>query len=160
MKEIYVIGSLRNPRIPELANTLTSEGFEVFADWFAPGPEADDKLRDYTRARGWSYKEALESYAARHIFEFDKHHLEQADAVVLYMPAGKSGHLELGWCLGQGKPGYILFDEEPERYELMLQFATGIFFNKVDLIKELNNVKPVRQSFRYRPSLDSDVFGR
>jgi hypothetical protein len=56
------------------------------------------------------------------------------------VPAGKSGHLELGYMLGQGKKGYIFFDKEPERWDVMYQFATGIFFNKEELIQELITV--------------------
>ena len=140
MKSIYIIGALRNPKIPEFANELQAQGFEGFADWFSPGPDADDYLRDYSKARGLSYAGALKSYAARHIFEFDKYHLDRCDAVVMLMPAGKSGHLELGYAIGCGKPGYILFDSEPERYEIMVQFATGIFFSKEELFFELHRV--------------------
>lgn len=139
--KIYIIGSLRNPAIPEFANTLTKEGFEVFADWFAPGPEADDYWRNYSKARGWTYKQALQSHIARNIFEFDLQHLDAADVVVMLMPAGKSGHLELGYHRGKGKPGYILFDQEPDRYDVMVQFATDIFFNQDELIAELSRLR-------------------
>lgn len=137
MKSIYLIGSLRNPKIPETANVLEKAEFEVFDDWFSPGPKADECWREYEKARGRTYGEALKGYAARHIFEFDKYHLDRCDFGVLIMPAGKSGHLELGYMLGQGKPGFILFEEEPERWDIMLQFSTGIFFNMDDLLTEL-----------------------
>lgn len=137
MKSIYIIGSLRNPKIPEFANTLTRAGFEAFSDWFAPGPAADDYFRDYSKVRGWSYKQALQSHAAKHIFAFDRYHLDRADIAILLMPAGRSGHLELGYHLGKGKPGYILFDEVPERYDMMLQFATELFFDEKELIDKL-----------------------
>jgi hypothetical protein len=55
------------------------------------------------------------------------------------MPAGKSGHLELGYMLGQGKRGYVLFDKEPERWDIMYQFATDDFFCKEELVAELKN---------------------
>lgn len=124
---IYLIGSLRNPAIPYLAEGLrraTDE--EVFDDWHAAGPNADDCWRDYEKSRGRSYIEALDGYAARNVFNFDKTHLTRAEVVVLALPAGKSGHMELGWSLGQGKPGYILLDN-PERWDVMYQFATGVF---------------------------------
>jgi nucleoside 2-deoxyribosyltransferase len=53
------------------------------------------------------------------------------------MPAGKSGHLELGYMVGCGKPGYILFDKEPERLDQMVQFATDIFFDAKELGRHL-----------------------
>lgn len=136
--KVYIIGSLRNPEIPNFANQLKEAGFEPFADWFTPGPDADDHWRNYSRSRGWNYKQALSSYAARNIFEFDKSHIDSSDAVVMLMPAGKSGHLELGYARGCGKPGYIFFDKEPERYDVMVQFASDIFFDMPDLIAALN----------------------
>jgi nucleoside 2-deoxyribosyltransferase len=141
IKSIYIIGSLRNPEIPKFANELQALGFEAFADWFSPGPEADDFWRNYSKERGLTYKQALESHAAKHVFEFDKSHLDRCDAAVMLMPAGKSGHLELGYTIGRGKPGYILFDQEPERYDVMVQFATQVFFKKEDLFYELKEVQ-------------------
>ena len=140
MKSIYIIGSLRNPEIVSFANEIQQKGFEAFADWISPGPDADDYLRDYAKARGLNYKQTLKTYAARHIFDFDKHHLDRVDAAVMIMPAGKSGHLELGYVRGQGKPGFILFDKEPERIDVMYQFATDIFFNKEDLYEALKSI--------------------
>jgi len=134
MKSIYIIGALKNWNIVELANKLTTEGFDVFADWITPGPEADTFLLQYAKQRGWSYKQALESHAAKHVFEFDKHHLDRCDIAVAVAPFGKSAMLELGYTIGRGKPGYILFPEEPERFDVMLQFATEIFFNENDLL--------------------------
>lgn len=128
-KVIYLIGSLRNDKIPEIGEILRRCGFEVFNDWHSAGPEADDYLRDHFKYRKMSHKEALHSYPAKHIFEFDKRHLDRADIGVLVMPAGKSGHLELGYMIGQGKPGYILYDEVPERIDIMHNFAKDVFFD-------------------------------
>jgi len=64
---------------------------------------------------------------------------------VLVLPAGKSGHLELGYMIGQGKPGYILLDGEPERFDVMYNFATGVFTNLSDLLKVIGG------------SIDADV---
>jgi nucleoside 2-deoxyribosyltransferase len=135
--KIYVIGALRNPAIPQFANELTELGFEVFADWYAAGPDADDYLRDYAKARGWDYKQTLQSHAAVNIFKFDKDHLDQSDIAILLMPAGKSGHLELGYVRGKGKLAFILFDKTPERVDIMYQFADEIFFTKQELFERL-----------------------
>src|ERR1700679_1549583 len=109
---IYVIGSLRNPKVPELAGRLRREGHFVFDDWYAAGEKADDEWQKYEQQRGHSYSEALRGYAARHVFSFDYKHLDEATDVVLVTPAGKGGHLELGWAIGRGKKGYILLDKE------------------------------------------------
>ena len=137
MKSIYLIGSLRNPAVPLLAEDLRFAGFDVFDDWYAAGPEADDRWRDYENARGHTYAQALQGYAAQHVFRFDKYHLDRCDAAVLLMPCGKSGHLELGYMIGQGKPGFVLFDEIPERYDVMLAFASGVFVDQSSLTEAL-----------------------
>lgn len=138
MSKIYLIGSLRNPRVPEIAAKLRDAGHVVFDDWFAAGPEADDWWQKYEIARGHNFKEGLAGYAAHHVYNFDKHHLDTNDIAVLILPAGKSGHLELGYMIGTGKPGYILFDDiMPDRWDVMYLFASKVFFKINDLIEEL-----------------------
>lgn len=138
--KVYLIGSLRNPELPYLAKRIRALGFDVFDDWFAAGPEADDKWRDYEKARGRTYKEALGGLAADHIFQFDLKHLGECDIAVLYLPAGKSGHLELGYAIGLGKRGYIVLDN-PERWDVMYKFAHGVFDNFEELLSALKQLK-------------------
>lgn len=134
-KSIYLIGSLKNKWISEVAGALRGLGYDVFDDWRSPGPDADDHLRDYYRERGFNYREIMESYSARQIFEYDKKHLDRCDCAIMVMPAGKSGHFELGTVIGAGKPGYILFDAEPDRVDIMHGFATGIFLNMEEMVE-------------------------
>lgn len=141
MKSVYVIGSLRNENIPVVGNLLRQNGWDAFDDWYGAGHEADDKWRDYENVRGRGHKDALTGYAARHVFEFDIKHLNRCDLAVLIMPAGKSGHLELGYFVGMGKPGFILFDTVPERYDVMHQFATEVFNSNDEMIKGLEVYK-------------------
>jgi hypothetical protein len=130
MKSIYVIGSLRNPAVPKIGNALRKLGLDVFDDWFASGPETDDFWKKYEKGRGRGYGQALKGYMAPHVFEFDKFHLDRTDGAVLVMPCGKSGHLELGYTIGRGKPGFILHPGEPkDRWDVMALFATEIFFS-------------------------------
>lgn len=133
MTSIYLIGSLRNPRVPEIAAHLRRLGHDVFDDWFAAGPTADDSWRDYEQQRGHSFQEALNGYAAEHVFAFDYWHINRCSAAVLILPAGKSGHLELGYALGRGKRGYILLDQQPERFDVMYKFAHGVYATLDDL---------------------------
>lgn len=135
--EYYIVGSLRNPEIPNIANALRKEGYDIFDDWYAAGPEADDYWQLYENGKGHTYKEALAGYAAQHVFTFDKHHLDRCDGAILVMPAGRSGHLELGYMAGKGKPTHILFDKVPDRYDVMYQFATSVCFSLEELIDEL-----------------------
>jgi len=140
MKSIYLIGALGNPNIPHIANEIRGLGFEVFDNWWTPGPLADTYLGLYAKIKGLTYKETLKDYAAVHVFEFDKKHLDRCDIALLVMPAGKSGHLELGYFIGTGKPGYVLFDKEPERVDIMYQFSTDIFLSKEELFAELRKL--------------------
>ena len=137
MAKIYLIGSLRNPRIPLIGNRLRDEGHQVFDDWFGAGPEADDHWQKYEKIRGRTYAEALCGKAAVNTFMFDRRHIEEAEVGVLALPSGRSAHLELGWMLGKGKQGFVLFDGEPERWDCMYQFADAVFFSLDDLVAAL-----------------------
>lgn len=137
---VYIIGSLRNPRVPEVARELRAAGFEVFDDWFSAGPEADDHWQRKQQGDGLTYRQALEGPAAVHVFDFDLKHLSAADAVVMITPAGKSAHLELGWALGRGKIGVILMEQEPQRWDVMLQFADAVLYSVPEVIKHLSGI--------------------
>ena len=133
---IYLIGSLRNPKIVESANVLREAGYDVFEDWHAGGSQADDEWQRYERERGRNYRDALTGYHAVHIFNQDIFHLNRAHGVVLVLPAGRSGHLEFGHEVGKGKPGFVLAEDqiEPDRYDVMTQFATAICHSKEELL--------------------------
>jgi hypothetical protein len=154
IKSIYLIGSLRNPNIPRIGDLIRKEvGIEAFNDWHSAGPDADDYLRDHYRQRGFSYREGINSYAARHIYEFDFTHLNRVDGCVMVMPSGKSAHLEFGYMVGKGKPSFILMDGEPERFEVMHNFATDIFLSEDEMIHGL-------QQFKYREAVDDYSWAR
>lgn len=138
---IYVIGSLRNPEIPLVSAELRRVGLNVFDDWYAAGPRADDSWRAYEQGRGRSYIEALRGHAASHVFNFDFEHLQRVTAAVLVLPAGKSAHMELGWVLGQGKVGYVLLDN-PDRWDVMYQLATEVFTNVDNLTRTAAQLVP------------------
>lgn len=140
IKSLYIIGSLRNPVVPDIANAFQALGIDTFSDWFGAGERADDAWREHEQKRGRNYLQALKGYGARHVFEFDKYHLERCDAAVLVLPAGKSGHLELGYAAGRGKPTYILLPEEPERWDVMYQFATGVYDKMEPLLQALKGL--------------------
>lgn len=135
--KIYLIGSLRNPAVPELGNELRRLGFDVFDDWYAAGEKADDAWQAYEQGRGHTFAEALQGYAAQHVFKFDRQHIFESHLGVLVLPAGKSGHIEAGLLVGQGKPVYVLLPEEPDRFDVMYAFFAGVFTVKADLLKEL-----------------------
>jgi hypothetical protein len=136
---VYLIGSLKNGRIPLIGNTLRSMGFDVFDEWITPGPEADENWQKYEALRGRTYTEALRGRAARNIFLFDRAYLDLADIVIMVAPAGKSAMIELGYAKGRGKQTFILLDgKDPDRYDIMPGFADKIFFDVTELVDFLD----------------------
>lgn len=136
-EKIYLIGSLRNPEVPVLAESLREQGFEVFDDWYAAGPEADDYWMKYEQSRGHSYAQALQGHAANHVFHFDKHHLDSSQVGILLLPAGRSGHLELGYMKGQKKACYIWKtpQTEPDRWDVMYRFADAVVSDMASFLR-------------------------
>ena len=137
-QHIYLIGTLKNTRIPEIGNTLRAEGYDVMDEWFTPGEFADTNWQAYEKQRGRTYAEALKGRAATNIFLFDRSYLDMSDTAILVMPVGKSGMIELGYAKGRGKNTYILLDGvEPERYDIMPKFADMVCNTQEDLVKAL-----------------------
>lgn len=134
---VYIAGSMRNADIITVTKKFHAAGMQAFSSWHAVGPEADDHWKKYEQAMGHDYLSALKEPAAKNVFAFDKKHIDACSAFVLVLPAGKSAHLELGYIIGQGKPGYILLDSEQDRWDIMYQFATGIYKNCDDLIEDI-----------------------
>lgn len=153
--KVYLVGSLRNPNIAAVTKALDEAACDVFSDWFAAGPEADDHWQAYEKGRGRTYREALASPAAQNVFQFDLRNILSSDVVVLVMPAGKSGHLELGFAAGRGKPTFILMDEpgKKDRWDVMTLFAgapidddevgafrePGVCYRVDELVDAINN---------------------
>lgn len=135
---IYLIGSLRNPEVPKITKQLRDAGIDVFSEWYGAGERADDCFRDYHQALGRTYLDALKTDAAKTIFNFDKQHIDAADAVLLVSPAGRSGHLEFGYAIGRGKKGYYLLDT-PDRWDIMMQFATFIATDLQEIVDEITS---------------------
>lgn len=136
-KVIYLVGSLRNPIIPNVALSLRDMGFEVFDDWWSASEDADEWWQRHENLKGNTYRDAIHGHHADCVFEFDYKHLNRADIGVLVLPAGKSGHLEFGWLVGRGKTGFILFDEEPSRFDIMYRFANDVCFSMDELKEKL-----------------------
>jgi hypothetical protein len=140
-----MIGSLRNRAGVTRVSALIREehGIEAFDDWLAPGPEADDNWKEYEQAKGKTYKEALDGWAATQVFDFDYHHLGRCDGAVLVLPAGKSCHLEAGFT-ARTKPLFVLLDD-PERWDVMYKFAKYICFSDHELLDAIGKEIDWRQ---------------
>jgi len=110
---------------------------DFFCGWTSVGPKADEYLREHAKIRGLNYKQTLALPEADLAFNFDVDHINRADAGLLVMPCGKSGWAEGGYMRGQGKPVWVLFDEEPERIDLMTKFFSDLFFSEKELVRNL-----------------------
>lgn len=132
---VYIIGSLRNPEVPKVAQALRRVGFDAFDDWYSAGPEADDIWREYEKVRGRGYVEALQGRHAQEVFDFDRKNLDRCVGGVLVLPAGRSAWAEMGYLRGQGKWVLALVPEAPERWDVMLNFVTGLYTSLGDLVQ-------------------------
>jgi hypothetical protein len=136
MSVLYLIGSLRNDRIPILAETIRAANpdVEVFDEWYSAGPEADDHWKAHQQQKGLTYAQALEGYAAKNVFDFDRRHLNRATHALLVLPAGKSGHMEITYAAyGVGAKTAILLDPEDVRWDVMYQFIPTILNNDEEI---------------------------
>lgn len=141
-KVLYLIGSLRNNRISQLAKSIREAhpDVEVFDDWFAAGPRADDHWKEYEQARGREYQEALRGYSAQHVFNYDRSHLDRCTHALLVLPAGKSGHMEIMYArYAVGAKTAILLDPEDVRWDVMYQFIPTILNNDKEIAGWLNS---------------------
>ena len=118
MRRIYIASSWKNKeKVRELAAKLRGLGHEVFdftdqdnrpkgTDWFnCPADKWDGPPLETME-----YKQFLKFETSQHIFTADMSGLHWADTVILYLPSGRSSHMEAGWGAGAGKDLFILGD--------------------------------------------------
>ena len=150
---VYCIGSLKNPLIPEVGNQLRAAGHEAFDDWWSSSEDCDDWWQAHEKMKGRTYRQAINGHHAWNVFNFDKSHLDRCDAGVLIMPAGRSGHAEFGYLVGQGKPAFVLFMEDPTKFDVMHLFATQICFSTDELIEAIARAEggPGRRTVDHAP---------
>ena len=138
---VYIIGALKNKRIPEIGNFLRNNGFDAMDEWYTPGEHADTNWQLYEKIRGRSYAEALKGRGATNIRLFDQSYIDLADAVVCVAPAGKSAMVELGYAKGQNKPVFFYLDDLiMERYDIMPGMIDAVVHSEEELLTAL---KPV-----------------
>ena len=143
--KIYLIGSLKDPNFPEVADALRQAGHEVFDDWRGGGHDGDHRWRQYElNERDRGYAEAVWAPFAENGREFDRSNIAAQDMVVAVCKPGKlpgvSAVAELAyarWALN--KPAVVLLNGEPEEWDLMLPLAVTEFFNTItELVEALD----------------------
>lgn len=141
--KIYVTGSLRTSTVPVYGKMLRADGFDVFDDWHAAGPRADDEWQRYEMNRGRTWAEAMRGLAANHVFNYDRYHLNAADVGVCVGTFGKSSVAEMVYMrCANARPTFLLIDEDPERWDVMLKFAfKDIFYEYDTLLTALRDIE-------------------
>jgi hypothetical protein len=153
MRKIYLVGSLRNTIIPEIAEALREDGHEVFDDWHGAGPKADEHWREYENYRGRSYLEAINGKAAQNICAFDRTNILASDTVILVLPAGKSGHMEIGLAVGARKNTHILLDKDYDRWDVMYALVNGVW-NNLSLMRRALRVDETSSAHSLEPFIE------
>lgn len=114
-----------------LAQRLRQEGFEV--DCFCEKragryvfhwSEFVDKEEDL---KNYDAKSFINDPRVQYAFNEDKKWLDWADVCVLLLPSGRSAHLEAGYAKGQGKKLYVLGGFIKGEFDVMYNFADGLF---------------------------------
>jgi len=140
--KIYLVGSLKDPDFPKVAQALRDAGHDVFDDWRGGGCDGDKRWQYYEQEeRERNYVEALRSPFAESNFEFDKANLDKCDVAVAVCKAGKlpgrSSVAELAYVRwARGKHSYVLFNGEPDEWDLMLPLVVHDFFYTIDDLVE------------------------
>ena len=144
--KIYLASSWRNKYQPTLVQVLRGIGYDVYD--FRNPTEGDNgfswrQITDEPPER-WSAEklvEVLGNPIARRGFDLDMNALRGCDVCVLFLPCGRSAHLELGWAAGAGKKTFVLLDNPISEPELMYLMCTKVCASLDDLKKALKEIE-------------------
>ena len=147
--KLYVASSWRNEQQPSVVAALREAGHEVY-DFRNPEPgdkgfhwsEIDPNWQSWTAEQS---RKHLRHPIAERGFIKDRDAMAWCDACVLVLPAGRSAHLEAGWCAGNGVPVFILLaDGEPE---LMYRLCHAVALDVDELVDLIGDCEacPIRQ---------------
>ena len=131
---IYVASSWRNPLYSSVIGALRAAGHVVF-DWRDSGfrfPDCTTRL---------DYVNALHSSDASAQFHRDMRAIEEADAVVLLLPAGASAHAEAAWAAAKDKQVIVYLGDEKPQPELMHRLFNGFVENIDQLLFVLSSAQ-------------------
>lgn len=126
--KVYVASSWKRSVLhPAVVESLRNAGHEVY-DYRNPAPgdhgfswsQIDAELTKHPAA--WWYACLYNSICSK-AFTKDMNALNEADAVVMVMPCGKSAHMEMAHAIGAGKIGIILINPDRDEPELMYNMA-------------------------------------
>jgi len=138
--KIYVASSWRNRYQPGVVERLRGEGYSVY-DFRHPAKDNDGfhwSEIDVAWQR-WTpdaFRTALCHPVAADGFGLDMDALQECDACVLVLPAGRSAHLEMGQAAGAGKFTVVYIPEQVEP-ELMYRMLVAICTTMDEVVRTL-----------------------
>ena len=140
-ESIYVASSYRNVKYDGFVRQLRRYP-EYFTVYDFKEDDADVKgvdLHGYTEDRDHFFS-LFERDDVACLFARDLRHLRECDILILFLPCGKSAHLELGYACGLGKKCYIVLNDvyEPE-FTYLLAGKDHIFPTPIECIHHLLN---------------------
>jgi hypothetical protein len=135
--KIYVASSWRNEHYPEVVRALKAvSSFDVY-DFREDGFSWSDAGVDGQQLYNADQMNAIHRLPeCRRGFDRDITHVNQAEATVLVLPAGRSAHLELGVAIGRGQYT-VIYMPEPEPPDLMWAAANRIVGTVTELLLAL-----------------------
>lgn len=144
-RKIYIASSWKNAEyIRGLGNLLRGDGHKVFV--FCDEENRPEGLstfvfdaREFSRIEridfDWQSFPDLEP--AKKAFRSDLAGLNWTDTVILFLPSGRSSHLEAGYAVGRRKQLFIFGDLEEHEYDAMYGFAFARFKgNQLDELRD------------------------
>jgi nucleoside 2-deoxyribosyltransferase len=131
---VYIASSWRNEHYAAVLAALRTAGHAVF-DWRESGfhfPDCTTRL---------DYVQALHSIDASAQFRRDMRAIEEADVVVLLLPAGASAHAEAAWAAAKDKQVIVYLGDEKPQPELMHCLFNGFAENIDQLLFVLSSAE-------------------
>ena len=154
---IYLATSWRHPHFDHARRMLERAGHLVYNfreggfSWESVG--LDHKDQSFAHMT-----DILARPLCRQQFERDRLAMESCDVIVMLLPCGRSAHMELGYVLGMGLPGIIVWDDaEPD---LIHGLATAIVLTIADALPILQELaaaqaREKRQKWSWRHLLSA-----
>ena len=139
--KIYLASSWRNPDQPNAVAQLRAAGHEVY-DFRNPPDGIPNGFRWSQIDPNWeawsatAYREKLKSPLAQQGFESDFTGMKWANVGILFLPCGRSAHLEIGWMAGAGKRT-LVWTRDGQEPELMALLASEICVSIAEVLQSL-----------------------
>lgn len=125
---IYIASSWKNEiDVRRLAAIFRDNGHEVDAFCETSRGRFVFSFTDVPDVESHNGITMLQEPIVQKAFSEDKKWIDWADAIVMFLPCGRSAHLEAGYAKGTGKKLYILGEFPDGEFDVMYGFADGLY---------------------------------